>query len=270
MRDSVQLPRFGLSLFGRFELTTSDGAIPLTGRKLAGLLAYLTCTAPRRQSREKLANLLWGSHFETQARQNLRQSLVRLRRILGPEAIFSDDNDVWLAPGVIDCDVARFEALILEGSRASLAAAADLYRNPLLTDLNIEEDAWSEWRDQERARLEDLAVDSMVRHGQHALQSGNLESALKNANRAIPRNGLREDAHRLISQALTAAGRKAEALKRHQHLVVLLKRELNAEPDAVTESLIAGLRSARTSDAAHGSEPTDSVHEPGPEPVAVT
>src|ERR1700727_3202918 len=97
MRDSEQLPRFGLSLFGRFELTTSDGAIPLPGRKLAGLLAYLACTAPRPQSREKLANLLWGSHFETQARQNLRQSLVRLRRILGQEAIFSDDHDVWLA-----------------------------------------------------------------------------------------------------------------------------------------------------------------------------
>jgi predicted ATPase/class 3 adenylate cyclase/DNA-binding SARP family transcriptional activator len=265
----VQLPRFGLSLFGRFELTTSDGAIPLPGRKLAGLLAYLACTAPRPQSREKLANLLWGSHFETQARQNLRQSLVRLRRILGQEAIFSDDHDVWLAPGVIDCDAVRFEALILEGSRASLAAAADLYRNPLLTDLNIEEDAWSEWRDQERERLEDLAVDSMVRHGQHALQSGNPETALKNANRAIAVNGLREDAHRLIIQALTATGRKAEALKRYQDLVLLLKRELNTEPDAVTQSLVAGLRSARPSDSAHASEPSGSVDEPGPEAVAV-
>ena len=79
----MQLPRFGLSLFGRFELTTNDGVIPLPGRKLAGLLAYLACTAPHPQPRERLANLLWGSHFETQARQNLRQSLVRLRRILG-------------------------------------------------------------------------------------------------------------------------------------------------------------------------------------------
>ena len=270
MRDSEQLPRFGLSLFGRFELTTSDGAIPLPGRKLAGLLAYLACTTPRPQSREKLANLLWGSHFETQARQNLRQSLVRLRRILGQEAIFSDDHDVWLAPGVIDCDAVRFKALILEGSHASVAAAADLYRNPLLTDLNIEEDAWSEWRDQERERLEDLAVDSMVRHGQYALQSGNPESALKNANRAIAVNGLREDAHRLIIQALTAIGRKAEALKRYQHLVVLLKRELNTEPDAVTQSLVAGLRSARPSGPAHASEPPRSVDEPGPEAVAVT
>lgn len=269
MRDSVQLPRFGLSLFGRFELTASDGTIPLPGRKLAGLLAYLACAAPRRQPREKLANLLWGSHFETQARQNLRQSLVRLRRILGADSIYSDDHDVWLAPGVIECDAVRFEALIVEGSRASLAAAADLYRAPLLTDLNIEEDAWSEWRDQERERLEDLAVDSMVRHGQHALQSGNPEAALKNANRAIAVNDLREDAHRLIIQALTATGRKAEALKRYQELVALLKRELNIEPDAVTQSLVAGLRSAGSSDPAHARESSGSVDEPAPEAVAV-
>lgn len=269
MRDDVQLPKFALSLFGRFELTTNGGAVPLPGRKLAGLLAYLACTEPRPQSREKLANLLWGSHFETQARQNLRQSLVRLRRILGTDSIFSDDKDVWLAPGVIDCDAARFQALIVEGSRASLAEAADLYRNPLLTDLNIEEDGWSEWRDRERVRLEDLAVDSMVRHGQHALQSGSPESALRNANRAIGVNSLREDAHRLIIQALTATGRKAEALKRYQDLVALLKRELNTEPDAVTQSLVADLRGAGPARPTPASEPPGSVDGPGPEAVAV-
>ncbi len=269
MRDSVPLPRFGLSLFGRFELTTNDGVVSLPGRKLAGLLAYLACTAPRRQPREKLANLLWGSHFETQARQNLRQSLVRLRRILGQDSLCSDDNDVWLAPGVIDCDAVRFETLIVEGSRASLAAAADLYRNPLLTDLNIEEDAWSEWRDQERERLDGMAVDSMVRHGQHALQSGHAESALRTANRAIAVNALREDAHRLVIQALTANGRKAEALKRYQDLVALLKRELNTEPDAVTQSLVAELRNARPSDAARTNEPPDGIRVRETEAAAV-
>ncbi|WP_445218911.1 AAA family ATPase [Bradyrhizobium sp. Pa8] len=264
----MQLPRFGLSLFGRFELTTNDGVIPVPGRKLAGLLAYLACTAPHPQPRERLANLLWGSHFETQARQNLRQSLVRLRRILGQDSLFSDDNDVWLAPGVIDCDAVRFESLIVEGSRASLAAAADLHRNPLLTDLNIEEDAWSEWRDQQRERLAGLAVDSMVRHGQHALQSGNAESALRNANRAIAVNGLREDAHRLMVQALAATGRKAEALKHYQDLVTLLRRELNTEPDAVTQSLAAQLRNTRPSGTARAREPereTEAVADAAPD-----
>ncbi|WP_245269912.1 AAA family ATPase [Nitrobacter hamburgensis] len=211
-------------------------------------MAYLACTS-RPQPRERLADLLWGAHFEAQARQNLRQALSLLRRILGHEALVSEDNAVSLAPGVIDCDVIRFEALVAEGSRASLAAAADLYRNPLLTDLNIAEEAWLDWRNSERERLAGLAVDSMVGYGQQALRAGNTAAALKNANRAIAVNALREDAHRLAIQALAALGRKAEALKYYQDLAARLRHELSTEPDAATRLLVAELRSAPPPDA---------------------
>src|SRR6266540_387480 len=104
--NDASLPKFRLSLLARFELCGPDGPVDLPGKKLAGLLAYLACTAPVRQSREKLATLLWGSHFETQAQQNLRQALYRLRRSLGPDALVSDGEKVWLAPGAIDSDAA--------------------------------------------------------------------------------------------------------------------------------------------------------------------
>ena len=238
----VLLPRFSLSLLVRFELTGPEGPVELPNKKLAGLLAYLACTAPVPQPRQKLATLLWGSHFETQAQQNLRQALFRLRRALGRDALMSDGDEVWLAPGVIDCDVARLKALSGEGSRASLAVAADLYQGPLLADVNIAEEAWADWLGAERRWLEGLALDAMTKHAAQALHSGNAESALKVAHRAIALNSLREDAHRVIVQALAATGRKAEALKHYQDLVALLKRELNAAPDTVTRSLVAGLR----------------------------
>jgi class 3 adenylate cyclase len=236
------LPKFRLSLLARFGLTGPQGAVELPNKKLAGLLAYLACTAPLPQPRQKLATLLWGSHFETQAQQNLRQALFRLRRALGPDALMSDGDKVWLAPGVIDCDVARLEALSGEGSRASLAAAADLYQAPLLADVTIAEEAWADWLGAERPRLEGLALDAMVGYADQAVQSGNAESALKAANRAISVNALREDAHRVVVRALAATGRKAEALKHYQELAALLKRELNTEPDAATRSLVAELR----------------------------
>src|SRR4030095_11636400 len=107
----VLLAKFSLSLLVRFELTGPEGPVELPNKKLAGLLAYLACTAPVPQPRQKLATLLWGSHFETQAQQNLRQALFRLRRVLGRNALLSDGDEVWLAPGVIECDVARIKAL---------------------------------------------------------------------------------------------------------------------------------------------------------------
>jgi hypothetical protein len=75
---------------------------------------------PAPQSREKLATLLWGSHFETQAQQNLRQALYRPRQTLGQDALIGNGGEISLAPGVIDCDAARLQALIREGSQASL------------------------------------------------------------------------------------------------------------------------------------------------------
>ena len=237
--------RFGLSLLGRFELTGPDGVVDLPSKKLAGLLAYLACTAPRPQSREKLSALLWGSHFDAQAKQNLRQALSRLRKVLGQDALESDGEVVSLNAAVVLCDVSRFEALVREGSRDALSAAADLYRGRLIDDVTVSEEGWNEWLTGERERLLELALGAMVGLGEQELAAGRAEHALKAGQRAIALNNLREDAHRLIVQALAATGRKAEALKHYQDLVALLKRELNTEPDAATRSLVAELRSTQ-------------------------
>jgi DNA-binding SARP family transcriptional activator/ActR/RegA family two-component response regulator len=241
MTDSAPSPRFGLSLLGRFKLTGPDGVVDLPSKKLAGLLAYLACTAPQPQPRERLSALLWGSHFDAQAKQNLRQALFRLRKVLGQDALESDGEVVSLNAATVLCDVSRFEALVREGSRDALSAAADLYRGRLIDDVAVSEEGWSEWLTGERERLLELALGAMVGLGEQELAAGRAEHALKAGQRAIALNNMREDAHRLIVQALAGAGRKAEALKHYQDLVALLERELDTEPDAATKSLVAEL-----------------------------
>ena len=128
MTKGAPTPRFALALLGSFELTGPDGVVDLPSKKLAGLLAYLACTAPQPQPRERLSTLLWGSYFDAQAKQNLRQALFRLRKVLGEDALESDGEVVSLNAAAVLCDVSRFEALVREGSRDALSAAADLYR----------------------------------------------------------------------------------------------------------------------------------------------
>ena len=245
MTKGAPSPRFGLSLLGGFELTGPDGVVDLPSKKIAGLLAYLACTVPKAQPRERLSALLWGSYFEAQAKQNLRQALYRLRSVLGQDALESDGEVVSLSAAAVQCDVSRFEALVREGSRDALSAAIDLYRGYLIDDIAINEEGWNEWLTGERERLLELALGAMTRLGEQELAAGRAEHALKAGQRAIALNNMREDAHRLIVQALAAAGRKAEALKHYQDLVALLKRELNTEPDAATKSLVAELRSTQ-------------------------
>jgi DNA-binding SARP family transcriptional activator len=71
-------------------------------------------------------SLLWGSHFDVQAQQNLRKALSRLRQALGGEVFANGDELVSLRPGAVACDATAFERLIEEGSRESLRAATDL------------------------------------------------------------------------------------------------------------------------------------------------
>jgi TolB-like protein/DNA-binding SARP family transcriptional activator/Tfp pilus assembly protein PilF len=244
--DIAPATRFRVSLLGRFELRGPDGPIDLTSKKLAALLAFLACTAPQPHSRDKLMTLLWGSHFEPQARQNLRQALTRLRRILGEEALICSGETVSLQPGMIVSDAAQFEALLSDGSRDALSHAVVLYRGSLMTDVAIPEDAWTEWIEAQRQRLEGLALDAMVKLGEQELAAGNHEPALGAANRAIAVSGLREDAHRLIIRALAVSGRRADALKHYEDLAALLKRELTVEPDPTTRALAAELRKPHT------------------------
>ena len=135
--DGGSAPEFGLSLLGGFELTGPDGVVvELPSKKLAALLAYLACNA-RPQSREKLTALLWGSRFEAQAKQNLRQALFRLRKTLGHNALESDGEVVSLNGAHVSCDVRRFETLIRVGSREALRAATELYRGRLIDDVTV-------------------------------------------------------------------------------------------------------------------------------------
>jgi TolB-like protein/DNA-binding SARP family transcriptional activator len=238
----VPTATFQLSLLGRFELAGPDGPIDLASGKLAALLAFLACTAPQAHSRDKLMTLLWGSHFDTQARQNLRQALTRLRRVLGDDALVSTGEAVSLQPGVITCDATRFEALLADRNRIALDGAVGLYRGRLLGDIAIAEEAWTEWLAAERQRLEGLALDAMVKLGEQEIEAGNHEQALRAASRAIAISSLREDAHLLVMRVLAAGGRRADALKHYEDLAALLKRELTVEPDPTTRALAAELR----------------------------
>ncbi|WP_315835997.1 BTAD domain-containing putative transcriptional regulator [Bradyrhizobium prioriisuperbiae] len=244
--NKADIGTYRLALLGRFELTGPCGSIDIASRKAIATLAYLACATPHPQRREKLTHLLWGSHPEMQARQNLRQTLYVLRQGLGPDALISDGDYISLKPGLLACDVPRFETLIRDGSRDALAAAVDLHKGLFLTDIDIAEEDWDQWLKNERQRLHGLALDTLIKLGQLELALGKPEAAIKAADQAITTNDLREDAHRLMIQALAAGGRRPDALRHYEHLTALLKHELDVEPDAGTKALVNELRCSQS------------------------
>ncbi len=76
-------------------------------------------------------------------------------------------------------------------------------------DIGVSEEGWSDWLAGERQRFQELALSAMVGLGEKELVAGRADHALKAGHRASALNNMREDAHRLIMQALSATGRKA-------------------------------------------------------------
>ena len=97
------MARLSLKLLGGFLLRADDRPRALPARKAQALLAYLAVRAGRAHARETLTGLLWGDVGERQARQSLRQTMVRLRRALAanPRALLAQGDTVTLTPAAL-------------------------------------------------------------------------------------------------------------------------------------------------------------------------
>ena len=72
-----------LRLLGPIEIRADERLIHYNGRdKGLTLLAYLAASAENTHTRADVADLFWPDLSPERARQNLRQTLLRLRRLL--------------------------------------------------------------------------------------------------------------------------------------------------------------------------------------------
>lgn len=231
-----------LRLFGQIEVRDARGVVDLTSAKLAGLLAVLAAAGDRPVARETLTDLLWGTHSDAQARQNFRQALSRLRKLLGADAVVADDYAVRLDPREVATDIARFAALSDAATPADLQEAAALARDDFLDGFAIRAPGFTDWLAGERRRLGGQVRAVQVRLTGMALEAGDAAAALGHAEAVLRRDPLDEEGHRLKLRALAALGRTAEALKLHQVFIALLKSELGTGPEAATAALVDGLK----------------------------
>ena len=73
-----------LSFLGPFQVTLDKDPITyFHSAKTQGLLVFLVLNSDRPQPREVLAAMFWPEETETHARNNLRQSIFNLRKLLG-------------------------------------------------------------------------------------------------------------------------------------------------------------------------------------------
>ncbi|MEZ5832540.1 MAG: BTAD domain-containing putative transcriptional regulator [Dongiaceae bacterium] len=235
-------------LLGAFQLRKGGAAIDLPGRRERALLAYLSMPAGEARSRDKLAGMLWSERGDKQARDSLKQAVLRLRKALdgaGSDALQSAREFVTLDAVAVSIDVAQFEQLIRTGTPDSVARAMTLYRGDLLDGLEVRDPAFEEWLLMERQRLRDLAREALAKLLAQHMADGAHEPAVAAARRLISLDPLREDAHRALMRIYAEQGQTALALKQYQTCRDRLQQELGIKPEAGTEYLYQAIQQNR-------------------------
>lgn len=209
------------------------------------LLLHLALRRTETLRRDALATLLWPDADERTARQNLRQTIHRLRGIVDPTGDEAPRLEVTrttarLAPDVaVDLDVAAFRAALAAGE---LELAVSLYAGDLAPGLDCGSAAFDRWLEAERLALRRSAIDAHGVLGARALDRGDHRTALATADRVLELAPLHEPAHRLRIRALALVGDRAGALERFDRLRHDLDDELGIEPSPETVALATAIR----------------------------
>ncbi|HEX6092277.1 MAG TPA: BTAD domain-containing putative transcriptional regulator, partial [Dongiaceae bacterium] len=238
-----------IGLLGAFQLHVGGQPIDLPGRRERALLAYLAMPPGQPHSRDRLAGMLWSERGDKQARDSLKQAVLKLRKALDgmqPSPLPSDREFVTLDPATVSVDAAEFERLIGEGTPEALVRANALYRGDLLDGLEVRDPAFEEWLLMERQRLRDLARDALAALLGHYMTDNRHDQAAIVARRLLMLDPLRESAHRALMRIYAEHGQAALALKQFQSCREALQRDLGVKPEAETERLYQSIQQGRS------------------------
>lgn len=235
-----------LKLLGGFELVSRDGQrCEGLGRRDAALLAYLSLVARNRESRDRLASLLWGNRGGEQARHSLAQSTAALRKALKDDEksiIVSESAAIALNPEAFTVDALSFIALAKEGSPESARQALEIYRGDLLPDFEVRSEGFDEWIGEQRQFLRTLAIDTHCLLAEAYAQQEDWPAVIEAAQGALKLDNLREDAHRQLIRGLAMTGQRVAALQQFNQLEASLREDLQIDPEPETKKLVGAIK----------------------------
>ena len=160
--------------------------------------------------------MLWPDVDDERARGNLRQRLLRLKRMAGTQLLIGDAQ-VQLAAG-IGHDLADTHEL-LETVDPEAASG------------------FAEWLTAQRARRRRARCDALATSAAQAEAQGDLASALQQAGALLDLDPLSEEAHRRLIKLHYLRGDTGAALAAYRRCADALQSELGAEPSRETREL---------------------------------
>lgn len=229
---------------GPFTVEEDGVPVPLSGQRLAAVLALLVANARSSVPTSRIVHAVWGEHPPARPGAALDSLLWRLRRALEPgrpprgvsTLLQNTDSGYRLAVPDDDIDSRGF---LLDAQRAA-AALRDGDSRAALRSCDAALERWrglpftgipdSDWLLAERERLQQVRGDLSENRVQALLELGHPEQAAAAAGRLLPEHPYRERlwAQRILG--LYRTGRQADALATFEQARLVLSDELGIDP----------------------------------------
>lgn len=231
---------------GPLEVGIGERTVPLGGPKPRTLLAALLLAPNSSVSADALAEVLWPGGAPRSAPANLRTYVHALRRTAELSArIQRRGTGYVLAAEPDEIDLHLFESLVSAARVADEPAAAlalydqacGLWRGQLLEDLP-QSHLWAATV----TRLTELRLTAREERLALRITLGQHDVAAVEARGLLDEHPLREELWRLLVVALSAAGKRAEALRACADAERVLREELTTVPGPALRRLRAELR----------------------------
>lgn len=245
------MDRLKIQLLGPFRITRESGEeVSLPTRKSAALIAVLAAEPGRKQSREAMADLLWGRSGEEQARASLRQCLSGIRKELGKAAscLKADATTLSLDPDLVGVDTEQIRRR-LKGASEELPVE-ELIAGQFLEGFGLREDGFENWLSVARMRAHDSVTDFLHRRLLEVSEDGRLEEMQKTARLATAFDPYDEVAHRELLRFYSESGRLSDAIKHYEQIASKFRRDLDVELSEETEALFAAIKARSRSSGA--------------------
>ena len=247
-----------LQVLGGFALRSAAGRdVELPTRKATLLLAYLSVPAGTGHPRDRLADLLWPSSGQEQARGSLRHALAALRKVLGAEAIDGTRDQIRLKQGIVAVDLDAI-ADAAEG-RALPDLSGSALTAAFLDGIVGDGEALNEWLTFERTRCRALQQAALQKSIEALSNDNRHAAAIDAAERLVALDPLREHSHRVLMRAFDRAGERSKALAQFRRLQHVLKSELGVSPSSQSAELAEELRRDAATDTSRNLDARDEI-----------
>ena len=236
---------FRIKCFGGFEVINASG-IPVKwiSKKSSELLAFFIMNRNCKMDKWKIGEALWPEASEQQVTRNFHTTLFRLRKTLNEEGIpikicsEKGTREGYLCDiGQLNCDVIKLKEYMLknliidENNISKYESMKSNFKDELFEGLNYT------WCSLEKENFSRYIIDVLENMARYYINKGEYKQALvtiKNSLKIYPYKG---KTNQMLMEVYFYKNDKTSIIKHYKELKLLLKQDLDTEPDILTEQI---------------------------------